>query len=521
MAEKQERQQGDLNQVVDPLNKASNILVTISTDPTVDQFAACIGLTLVLNKLGKHATAVFSGEVPSTIEFLKPEKTLEKNTDSLRDFIIALDKSKADKLRYKVEDNVVKIFITPYKTSIDEDDLEFSQGDFNVDAVIALGVSDKGHLDQAIVSHGRILHDATVISVNNQLGSHIGTINWTDPSSSSLCEMVADISQSLSKDVFDTQTATAFLTGIVAETDRYSNEKASPHTMSIAGVLMSAGASTQLVSSELEKQLKGQSLPVPKDISDETEASSDGQLQIDHTSDLKAENDQKKEEAPEPEPTSNDQVVDKKNEDNDELLSDLNLSPEPAATTPEPEQTDKPGGRLIKEPPQFSGQLTANSVPEEQQYSGSIDPLSVPNENPILDKEQKTVNEPDRSYQSDIQDKLDKTLEEIEESVSSPHIENAENPGSQSAASEPTSVGEVAKLSVDEARRATEEAANGSEERPQPREDVGSAPLDQDQTIFEDPEEKSKQQFNSNGSDSNGNNGPPPPVPPPLTPPAL
>ena len=41
------------------------------------------------------------------------EKTIEKNTDSLRDFIIALDKSKADKLRYKVEDKFVKIFITP------------------------------------------------------------------------------------------------------------------------------------------------------------------------------------------------------------------------------------------------------------------------------------------------------------------------------------------------------------------------------------------------------------------------
>jgi len=85
-------------------------------------------LTLLLNKFGKHATAVFSGEVPSTIEFLEPESTLEKTTDSLRDFIIALDKSKADKLRYKVEDEMVRIFITPYRTSITQNDLVFSQG---------------------------------------------------------------------------------------------------------------------------------------------------------------------------------------------------------------------------------------------------------------------------------------------------------------------------------------------------------------------------------------------------------
>src|SRR5208283_2933513 len=112
-------------QVIERLKQASNVLVTVSNNPSVDQLAACIGLALMLNKMGKHGTAVFSGEVPSTIEFLQPEKTIEKNTDSLRDFIIALDKSKADKLRYKVEDNIVRIFITPYKTSITEKDLDF------------------------------------------------------------------------------------------------------------------------------------------------------------------------------------------------------------------------------------------------------------------------------------------------------------------------------------------------------------------------------------------------------------
>src|SRR5579863_4356653 len=136
-------------QLAEKLRSASNILVTVSTDPSVDQLTACIGMTLWLNKAGKHATAVFSGEIPNTLEFLQPESTIEKNTDSLRDFIIALDKSKADKLRYKVEDRVVKIFITPYRTSISEKDLDFSQGDFNVDIVIALGVAVQTDLDQA------------------------------------------------------------------------------------------------------------------------------------------------------------------------------------------------------------------------------------------------------------------------------------------------------------------------------------------------------------------------------------
>jgi hypothetical protein len=239
-------------QAAERIKEANNILVTVSNNPSVDQLAACIGVTLALNKMGKHATAVFSGNIPSTIEFLQPEKTIEKNTDSLRDFIIALDKSKADKLRYKVEDRVVKIFITPYKTSINEKDLEFSQGDFNVDVVLALGVHSQAELDQAITSHGRILHDATVVTLNVKPGGELGSINWLDPNASSLSELGVQLLDMLDKKLVDGQIATAMLTGIVAETERFSNAKTSPQTMSISAELMAEGANQQLVATKLE-----------------------------------------------------------------------------------------------------------------------------------------------------------------------------------------------------------------------------------------------------------------------------
>lgn len=241
-------------QVADRIKQATNILVTVNANPSVDQLAACIGLTLLLNKLDKHATAVFSGKVPSIIEFLQPEKTIEKNTDSLRDFIISLDKAKADKLRYKVEDQFVRIYITPYKTSLSDKDLEFSQGDFNVEVVIALGVTDQKQLDAAITAHGRILHDATVISVNagNGKANNIGQINWQDAAASSLSEMLVSISETFGSNLLDGQMATAFLTGIVSETGRFSNAKTSPKIMTMSAQLMAAGANQQLIASKLE-----------------------------------------------------------------------------------------------------------------------------------------------------------------------------------------------------------------------------------------------------------------------------
>jgi hypothetical protein len=275
-------------QIVERLTQANNILVTVSNNPSVDQLAACIGLTLALNKMKKHATAVFSGAIPPIIEFLQPEKTLEKTTDSLRDFIIAIDKAKADKLRYKVEDKFVKIFITPYRTSISQKDLEFSEGDFNVDVVLALGVHKQTDLDQAITAHGRILHDAAVISINTQPTVELGSINLIDPQASSLSEIAVELLDLLDKSVVDDQIATALLTGIVAETDRFRNAKTTPTTMSVSAELLTAGANQQLVASKLEAPVPppppnqqmgptsvGQQTPP-------TAKSDDGTLEIDH-----------------------------------------------------------------------------------------------------------------------------------------------------------------------------------------------------------------------------------------------
>lgn len=243
-------------EIVQRLKQANNVLVTVSNDPTVDQLAACLGLSLALNKLDKHAAAIYSGKTPSTIEFLDPGTAFEKTTDSLRDFIISLDKSKADKLRYKVEDDVVRIFITPYRASISEQDLQFGQGDFNVDVVVAIGVHEQHELDQAVTLHGRILHDATVIALNTQPGPDLGEINWLNESASGLSEMVTEIVTQLDDDMLDEQTATALLTGIVAETDRFSNEKTSANTMKLSATLMAAGANQQLVSTKLEEPLQ-------------------------------------------------------------------------------------------------------------------------------------------------------------------------------------------------------------------------------------------------------------------------
>lgn len=392
-------------QASERIKQANNILVTVSSNPSVDQLAACIGLTVSLNKMGKHATAVFSGEVPSTLEFLQPEKTIEKNTDSLRDFIIALDKSKADKLRYKVEDRVVKIFITPYRTSITDKDLEFSQGDFNVDVVVALGVHNQDELDLAITSHGRILHDATIVTLNTKAGGELGSINWLDPNASSLSELGVQLVNALDKSLIDGQVATAFLTGIVAETERFSNNKTTPQTMSVSAQLMSSGANQQLVATKLEEPVAPPPPPPApiatqeahdeKSTPEPVKKSSDGTLEIAHdetktpqeemaeearqgqTEDKKLENPDQPEgsanQAPQPEEKPEEQLPPPPQIHIDEhgSLSPVGNEADPDAALLPPVKHDKEPEishhneppKMILEPPTLGGALTANGNP--------------------------------------------------------------------------------------------------------------------------------------------------------------
>lgn len=280
-------------QVVDKIKKATNILVTVSNDPSVDALSAALALTLLVDKLDKHATAVFSGIIPPAIAFLEPEKTFEKTTDSLRDFIIALDKEKADHLRYKVDGDVVKIFITPYRTTITGDDLQFSQGDFNVELVIALGVDNQDHLDAALDAHGKILHDASVITITaGKQTSSLGTTDWHDEKASGLSEMITDLADALKEkdSLVDKQVATAILTGIVAQTDRFSNPFTTAKTMTVAANLMAAGADQQLIAAKLEEshEIDAQPASAPdsaelkEDQSTKVKKPKDGSLQIAH-----------------------------------------------------------------------------------------------------------------------------------------------------------------------------------------------------------------------------------------------
>ncbi len=543
-------------QVIERLKEAQNILVTVSDNPSVDQLAAAIGFTLVMNKLDKRATAVFSGQVPSTIEFLSPEDTIETNTDSLRDFIISLDKAKADKLKYKVEDDVVKVFITPYKTSLTDADLEFSQGDFNVDVVVALGVDNREHIDQAIISHGRILHDATVIGV--MAGPElvdIAGINWQDDKASSLCEMLASISDSFKPGIFDSQIATAYLTGIVAETERFSNEKTSPKVMKLSAELMASGANQQLISTELTpaetygSEVDDDELPVPNDFEDEENdtqvdtVDENGVLTLSHPDPIDETPQQYSEDSIHIDDVGEFKSAEELNAAVTEVQANAEEVNAPIIPNEQSEQNQQ-YSKYIPTPAETANPINSN-IDAHRQEEPSVDPLSeIPTANDFGDTQQPAVGNtqspllstqhdaesprapevpitPDYRLDTDGETSLNKplgpeidtneTLENIEKKVMS-YETDSQRPGEIGLPNPVNNQTGVNNNAIDEdaesARQAVidamDQAGNFDPDRPQPIESLGAVEFGEPQVIQSEQAEPI---------------GPPPDVPPPFVPP--
>lgn len=348
-----------VKKIIEKIRSSENILIALSNNPSVDDIAAAIGLTLYLDSIQRHVTAIYSGRITEGLEFLQPEATFETNTDSLQDFIIALSKDKADHLRYKLEGDYVKVFITPYRAKITEEDLKFSHGEYNVDFVIALDVASPDELDAALEEHGRIMHSASTVNITTSAPGKFGEIDWSNPTASSVCEMVTQLILEMQGDdkPLDKDVATALLTGIVASTDRFSNSRTNSDTLGLASKLMGMGADQQLISANISGN----------EISQEEPEAPNDNLTVEHAS----------EELPDNTPTIVMPTV-----NTDISAVDPAVNPTSAPDMPIMRPIDQPGTTMPAQPTMSQPGNLGNTAPSSEQFGMNSTAPAMPMQNP-------------------------------------------------------------------------------------------------------------------------------------------
>ena len=390
---------GIYSEVAKRISEAKNVLIALSSNPSVDEMAAAIGLSIYLDKLGKRATAIYSGTTPNALEFLKPEDTFESTADTLQDFVIAISKEKADHLRYKLDGSYVKIYITPYRSRISEGDLEFSYGDYNVDLVLALDVANGIDLDSALREHGRIMHDASIVNITTGKPGKFGEIEWNDKGASSVSEMISRLLYHVDGGVkVGKEEATAFLTGIVAATNRFSNANTTPETMRISSLLMESGANQQLVSRNITPDVENEVIS----LDNHNKAKEDDSPDLDIGHKYGSEDGELKERQHERE------TEDTPEKDNDGVLDDLktaekNLSHAGTETTPEvAEKTFEINSSEAEAPARTEAELGLSNSPaiQEENFGASSTASTITEK--ALEESREAILQPSNNVNADF-----------------------------------------------------------------------------------------------------------------------
>ena len=242
-------------ELVDKVQAADNILIMTSAQASVDQLASCIGLFKILREMDKNPALVYSKDVPGAINFLEPEKAIQADAESLRDFIISFDRKKVDKFRYNQEGEQYNILLTPSRLEvITESDIKYRKGDFNIDFIVAVGVENQAAVDPAVSEHKQLMDEIPLVNiVAGKKSSSWEASCWQDEDSPAAAEMVYELGKALGADSFSKQVANALLTGIIAQTERYKTRQTKSRTMHVSADLLEMGADLQMINENLAK----------------------------------------------------------------------------------------------------------------------------------------------------------------------------------------------------------------------------------------------------------------------------
>lgn len=247
-----------LQQASSIVMKAEKILVVLKNDVSGDALAASLALISALKNLGKDIEAEAIGEIPEKFLFLKELAFLKSKFTSDGGTLVVTIAGAKDKLNefwYDSIDGNVRVFISPKPGfSFNPQDAALSLEGENPDLVVAVGLSSLELAGKVYEKKTSTFFEKPVINIDlSPDNEEFGEVNLIDLTSSSLSEIIFDFLNNLKPGLINRDVATLILSGIIARTDSFQNNKTTPKALLVASKLMELGADQQDVVRNLYK----------------------------------------------------------------------------------------------------------------------------------------------------------------------------------------------------------------------------------------------------------------------------
>lgn len=237
-------------QFLEAFKRAQRPVICVGGGAGVDGHAAALGLARVLGKLGKKADVISSEGAPTVLGFLSGLSSVRTSADNLRRFVIELDASKAKvkELSYEMKGDTLQINVTPSTGSFDPKDLKVTSTGFRYDLIITVGAADLDACGSLYKDSPDFFYATPIINVDHRPeNEQYGALNAVDLTASSCGEVCHDLVEAMDPTLMDEETATAFLSGMIAKTKSFKRSNVTPKTMQTAGKLVAKGAKRELV----------------------------------------------------------------------------------------------------------------------------------------------------------------------------------------------------------------------------------------------------------------------------------
>lgn len=244
-----------LQKAKDLILSHKDILVVLAARPDGDSLLATSALFLALKKLADD------GPIFNLVDFLIPGKLSGIHKELVGDGILKYTKKELDarnyvinvpcgegvidKVSWRVENDLFKLFITPSYGDINIKDVEFEQVGSNYKLIILVGFSDLERLGDVYTKNKIFFDKAPKLAINGPSKGNFEMNLECDPSRS-VSETILDLLKTL-KVSLDAELAQLLLAGIIQKAGGHIENINSRETLDSISMLLDSGAQMDAV----------------------------------------------------------------------------------------------------------------------------------------------------------------------------------------------------------------------------------------------------------------------------------
>lgn len=235
-----------IEQISAALKRSASPLICIASGSGIDGYAAGLGLHAVLKQLGKTPTLVAAdGAAPPSLSFLPHTNDVQTHLERLRQFRIEIDarQTPVDGLKYELKDGKLLIHLEPRRGTWTNKDVKMMASAFRFDLIILLGAADVSACGSLYTEHPDFFAKVPVVNIDYRPeNEQYAPLNLVDLTASSLGEVCYHLGHATDATCITPDIATAFLTGVIANTHGFRAHTVTPKHLDVAGKLLACGA---------------------------------------------------------------------------------------------------------------------------------------------------------------------------------------------------------------------------------------------------------------------------------------